>query len=136
MSKLLNYSDDLLRAVDDVTDAVRPRTKSLKNVSGQISMFDDVPKYRLIGMSRNKPIYQSNLAQLYDNLAPNSALQTKEYLEYLNGLSDSQVQNSIPQSSLDLIKAQSEQATLQRLQEMYQDPSTRSLAELLREHLK
>lgn len=136
MSKLLNYSDDLLRAVDNVTDVVRPRTKSLKNVAGQLSMFDDVPKHKLVGMSRNKPIYQSNLAQLYDDLAPDSALQTKEYLGYLNGLSDNQIQNLMPQSSLDLIKAQSEQATLQRIQNMYQDPSTRSLAELLRAHLK
>ena len=136
MSKLLNYSDDFLRAVDEATDVVRPRTKSLKNVSGQISMFDDVPKYGLVGVSRNKPAYQPSLAQLYDDLAPNSALQSKEYLKYLDGLSDNQIQNLMPQSSLDLINAQTHQATLQRLQEMQRDPNTQSLAELLLSTLK
>lgn len=137
MSKLLNYSDDLLRAADDVADVIRPRsTKSLKNVAGQLSMFDDVPKYELAGMGRNKPIHQSSLAQLYDDLAPDNTLQTQKYLEYLNGLSDNQIQNLMPQSSLDLINAQTHRATLQRLQEMQQDPNTQSLAELLLSNFK
>lgn len=132
MSKLLNYSDDFLRMVDNATDVVRPRsTKSLKNVPGQLSMFDDVPKYELAGMSRNKPVYQPSLAQLYDDLAPNSALQSKEYSKYLDGLSDNQIQNLMPQNSLDLINAQTHRATLRRLQEMQRDPNTRSLVELL-----
>ena len=137
MSKLLNYSDDFLRAMDDVADVARTRsTKSLKNVAGQLSMFDDVPKYKLAGISRNKPIYQSNLAHLYDDLAPNSSLQTQNYLKYLDGLSDNQIQDLMPQSSLDLINAQTHYDRLQRLQKMQQDPSTQSLAELLLSKIK
>ena len=128
----------MLRAVDDIADAVPRKTKSLKNVSGQLSMFDTVPKYELAGVSRGKSFSQPSLAQFYDTLqqTPNSALQADEYLDYVNSLSNRQIQDLLPQSSSDIIEAQTRQETLRRMQEMSQNPDTRPLAEFFRKIVK
>lgn len=136
MPKLLNYFDDALAAADNVADVARIHSRKSKNLVGQLSMFDNAlgnDKYSLAGFSHNKPVYQSNLAKLYDFLAPDAATQTDEYMSYLNGLSDSQIQDLIPQNSVSVLNDQMGQNALQTL---YNNPDTRMLAEILKKHVR
>lgn len=135
MSSLLNFYDDALRAADDIADAARPYLRKSKNLNGQISIFDSLPTHKLAGFSRNKPVYQTNLTGLYDDLAPKLA-QPHDYMEYLNGLSNTQIQNLIPQSASERMRSQADAVLLQNLESMSQNPDTQALSEILRKTVK